>query len=70
MIKQTITCDMCGLEKGEVNHWYMYDQSVYMALYPWDDDKRDWPSLKHICGQECAHKALDKFFAGITEQKP
>jgi hypothetical protein len=67
VIKQTITCDMCGREKGEVNHWYLMGSLTTFVVTAWASN---FEGYQHICGQECAHKALDKFFAGITEQKP
>jgi len=58
VIAQTITCDVCGKQKGQVNHWWMYLGGEMFSVWAWNDDAGE---VSHACGQECLHKALDKW---------
>jgi len=78
---ETITCDVCGVVKGSVNHWYIVQlTSRYSAaeeskpglpivgwcIRLWQENfNEDDPHVKHVCGQECSHKLLDEFFQKV-----
>ena len=64
---EQITCDICGVKKGEVNHWLMARIiGSSFLLYPWTDETQlGGSATHHLCGQEHAHKLLDEFL-----QKP
>ena len=65
------TCEICGAEKKQTNHWYvaLTTHNTYQ-LVTWDvasqagrlDDNR----AACICGQACAHRLLDQFLSGVT----
>ena len=62
--KESITCDICSIEKKEVNHWFL----IYIELHQepkgfmicsWEEG--DWKTAHfHVCGVECAQKALGR----------
>lgn len=61
-------CDYCGKLKGETNHWFLLwvgirnPQDAFWLLR-WDDTKAAAEDHEHICGLECAGKALAKWGA-------
>ena len=63
-ITETVTCDVCGKQKGQVNHWWMYAFGGYqrMEIKPWNDSSAD--AWKHACGQGCVMKAVNEFMQG------
>jgi hypothetical protein len=74
VIRQAISCDICGAEKRETNHWFMaYEQSGELRVSAWSSDHRLRPGTKHLCGQACVHKLADEFMArtlGTRTQRP
>jgi hypothetical protein len=64
LIRQAISCDICGAEKKHTNHWYVTcEQGGEMRLGGWNSRMRQRPNAKHLCGQTCLHKLLDEFMA-------
>ena len=64
MIRQAISCDVCGSEKKQTNHWFVaYDQGGELRVSGWSSRNRLRPGSKHLCGQTCLHKLLDDFMA-------
>lgn len=64
MIRQAISCDICGSEKKQTNHWFVaYDQGGELRVSGWSSRNRLRPGSKHLCGQTCLHKLLDDFMA-------
>lgn len=64
MIRQAITCDICGTEKRQTNHWFVvYEQAGELRVSAWGTQGRLRPSTKHLCGQTCLHKLVDDFMA-------
>ena len=69
MIRQAISCDICGAEKKQTNHWYVtYDQGGELRVSGFDARNRLRPGAKHLCGQTCLHKLLDDFMARARPQ--
>ncbi|UWZ86467.1 hypothetical protein [Occallatibacter riparius] len=67
MIRQAISCDICGAEKRQTNHWYVAcEQSGELRLGAWNSRMRQRPGTKHLCGQTCLHKLVDEFMARTT----
>lgn len=55
-------CDYCGKIKLETNHWWLRETDIEMfALMTWRADRADDDCIEHICGHECATKALAKY---------
>ena len=64
MIRQAISCDICGNEKKQTNHWFVaYDQGGELRVSGWNSRNRLRPGSKHLCGQTCLHKLVDEFMA-------
>jgi len=64
LIRQAISCDICGNEKKQTNHWFVaYDQGGELRVSGWDSRNRLRPGTKHLCGQTCLHKLVDEFMA-------
>jgi hypothetical protein len=70
VIRQAISCDICGTEKKQTNHWYVaYDQGGELRVSGLDARNRLRPGAKHLCGQTCLHKLLDDFMARRLEDR-
>jgi hypothetical protein len=70
VIRQAISCDICGSEKQHTNHWFVaHDQNGELRVTGWNSRNRLRPGSKHLCGQTCLHKLLDEFMARIFAVK-
>jgi hypothetical protein len=64
VIRQAISCDICGSEKKQTNHWFVaYNQGGELRVSGWSSRNRLRPGSKHLCGQTCLHKLVDEFMA-------
>ena len=64
MIRQASSCDICGAEKRQTNHWFVaYEHSGELRVSEWASRHRLRPGSKHLCGQTCLHKLVDEFVA-------
>jgi len=64
MIRQAISCDVCGTEKRLTNHWFVaYEHAGELRLSGWSSSRRLRAESKHLCGQTCLHKLVDEFMA-------
>jgi hypothetical protein len=64
MIRQAISCDICGAEKRQTNHWFVaYEHGDELRLCGWNSRYRKRPGSMHLCGQKCLHKLVDDFMA-------
>jgi hypothetical protein len=71
VIRQAISCDICGTEKKQTNHWFVaYDQSGELRVSGWNSRNRLRPGSKHLCGQTCLHKLVDEFMARALAIRP
>lgn len=72
MIRQAISCDVCGAEKQQTNHWFIaYEQGGELRVSGWTSRHRLRPDSKHLCGQTCLHKLVDDFMArALTARAP
>jgi hypothetical protein len=65
MIRQAISCDICGAEKKQTNHWFVvYAHGGELRVTGWTANSRIRAGSKHLCGQTCLHKLVDEFIAG------
>ena len=68
MIRQAISCDVCGAEKKQTNHWYVAcDQGGELRVSGWSTRNRMRAGSKHLCGQTCLHKLVDEFISRTLE---
>ncbi|MGA9427507.1 MAG: hypothetical protein WBV33_20675, partial [Terracidiphilus sp.] len=64
MIRQAISCDICGAEKKQTNHWFVVcEQAGELRIGGWNSRNRLRSESKHLCGQTCLHKLVDEFMA-------
>jgi hypothetical protein len=71
VIRQAISCDICGTEKKLTNHWYLaYDQGGELRVSGLESRNRLRPGAKHLCGQTCLHKLVDDFITRAQEVRP
>jgi hypothetical protein len=64
VIRQAITCDICGSEKRQTNHWFVaYELGGELRVSGWSSRRRLRSGSKHLCGQTCLHKLVDEFMA-------
>jgi len=64
MIRQAISCDICGAEKKQTNHWFVaYTHGGELRVAGWNTNGRMRAGSKHLCGQTCLHKLMDEFIA-------
>lgn len=64
MIRQAISCDICGTDKQQTNHWFVaYEQNGELRISGWNSQSRLRSGAKHLCGQTCLHKLVDEFMA-------
>jgi hypothetical protein len=64
VIRQAISCDICGNEKRQTNHWFVaYDQAGELRVSGLSARNRLKAGTKHLCGQTCLHKLVDEFLA-------
>ena len=64
MIRQAISCDICGTEMQGTNHWFVaYDHQGEFRVSVWNARTRLRAGARHLCGHTCLHKLLDDFMA-------
>lgn len=70
MIRQAISCDICGAEKKQTNHWFVaYEQAGELRVSGWSSRNRLKADSRHLCGQACLHKLADDFMARVIGEK-
>lgn len=71
MIRQAISCDICGNEKRQTNHWFVaYEHAGELRVSGWNSRARSKTGTKHLCGQTCLHKLVDEFIARAEVARP
>lgn len=70
MIRQAISCDVCGTEMLHPNHWFTAnDQGTELRISRWGARTRLRPGTRHLCGQTCLHKLVDEFTAQAASHR-
>jgi hypothetical protein len=69
VIWQAITCDICGAEKHQTNHWFIaYKELGELHISAWDSPRLLCQGTKHLCGERCLHKMMDKFLSELVNK--
>lgn len=69
MIRLAISCDICGAEKKQTNHWFVaYEHAGELRIGGWNSRYCKRPGARHLCGQTCLHKLVDEFMAGTIAE--
>lgn len=69
---ETFNCDICGKQKGSVDHWWLAWSEPYsphpdapqrhlFKIYPWENMLAHDATAKHLCGQACLQKLVDRW---------
>jgi hypothetical protein len=62
LIRQAISCDICGAEMQHANHWFVaYEGATELRVALWNPRAKLRGGAKHLCGQTCLHKLMDEF---------
>jgi hypothetical protein len=70
VIRQAISCDICGAEKKQTNHWFVAcEVGDELRVCGWSSRNRLRTGSKHLCGQACLHKLADDFMARVIAGK-
>lgn len=60
------TCDVCGAERRDTNHWFeFYNNGEDAGIRIFAGNER----LKQVCGQKCAHIMLDRWLSTGSLEK-
>lgn len=69
-----ITCDECGRERTETNHWFSIINGDLRPLFvKYEEARMDVLSERFrydLCGRECAQQALERWLSGGSVLKP
>lgn len=74
--KHTYCCEICGIDKREVNRWLLVRLAAgarEFTVREWDEETaRKDPEVLTVCGQAHVHRMLDAFFsaAAASETNP
>ena len=69
MSRQTsITCDQCGVQKKESNHWKSaqltpFENAEILTFCSWSRAEANSRTFD-LCSEECAHRLLGKWMRG------
>jgi hypothetical protein len=64
VIRQAISCDICGTEMLNANHWFVAnDRGPELRISAWSGRNRIKTGVRHLCGHKCLHKLVDDFMA-------
>ncbi|HEY2393602.1 MAG TPA: hypothetical protein VGK22_20680 [Candidatus Angelobacter sp.] len=69
---ETFNCDICGKQKGSTDHWWLAWSEPFsphpdaperhlFKIYPWENMLAHDASAKHLCGQACLQKLVDRW---------
>lgn len=69
----TITCDVCGKQKGEANHWLMYcaraggkdGPMIHFGTAVWSEGDT---AAGDICSEQCAIRKLSEVLQQIQQR--
>jgi hypothetical protein len=56
------TCDVCGVQKHEMNHWFVYHVGKTFELGCWDEAEELWG---HLCGEQCVLKKVAEVMGSL-----
>lgn len=65
---ESYTCDQCGTQKKDTNHWWVMSIGLGNAhLMLWDQTNEDFlngNTALHLCGEACVQKKVSEFMGG------
>ena len=58
-------CNLCGVAKGEVNHWFLgVNLPTSVIVTVWDERDAEVSTIYHLCGSACALKFESMWLSG------
>lgn len=75
MKKEIVTCDECGKQKGDVNHWFRALQNadsiriMQSEVHPYLHTS-EVGALFDLCGQACVIQAVQKWMGAQSKSQP
>lgn len=58
LIRQVITCNICGSQKRQTNHWFVaYQETGELRISGWNSLRLLSPGTKHLCGEALCAQA-------------
>lgn len=67
----TDRCNVCAIERSRANHWLLMVMPANASPYfvRWDDGRAGEDGIGHICGDKCAHQALDEWLNSQHDER-
>lgn len=74
---ESFTCNICGKNKGEVDHWWIAwvenvqpsdvePEKPKFQLLPWSELMARHPDVLHLCGAGCALKETERWMRSVS----
>ena len=65
MKSEIYKCNLCGVAKGDVNHWFLGVNLPTSAIVtPWDAHDAEVSTIAHLCGSACVLKFVSGWLSG------
>jgi len=67
------TCDICGVEKQDSNHWWeiaIFDKTTPLQLFAWENrltGDSTWKKF-HLCGHACVLRKVNEYLSQPAQQ--
>lgn len=66
MIVNSFQCDLCGLQKGSLNHWFKFTGHLdQFSVTDWNGS--DYTETKHLCSDACVIKTAQQWLSAQKE---
>lgn len=60
-MQQVISCDICGAQKRQANHWFLVrEECGELHIGGWNPRQLFLPGIRHLCGETCLHKLISQ----------
>src|ERR1700750_2352228 len=71
VIRQAISCDICGTEMLNANNWFVAnDHGPSLRISACSTRNRSRTGGRHLCGPKCLHKLVDDCMAKTLCARP
>ena len=66
-------CDVCGSQKGSLNHWFKFraypneGNGSEFVVNDWSGKGHDYPTTKHLCSDACVIKTVQAWLSAQKE---
>jgi hypothetical protein len=64
------TCDVCGVQKKEANHWFIiFTCYPGTRLYKWSAADPTDKQAVHLCGENCVNRKIMQLIGGTPKRE-